>query len=120
LTSRSATIPTVGDAVQALDDLCTAIAGILKQITNLSVELASTDHGNVDSVPKVSLHDMSCIVLLMKRTHQTITLSDLSSLRELDAGQRRSVMFHELETVRESAREDVMTMLGMILRRILF
>jgi len=48
-----ATIPTVGDAIEALNGLCDDLAATLKQIADLSAELSSRDHIRVDNIQEV-------------------------------------------------------------------
>lgn len=48
-----ATVPTVGDAITALDELCDTLTGILDKILDLSAELASHDHIRVDNIREV-------------------------------------------------------------------
>jgi nuclear pore complex protein Nup205 len=49
-------MPTVGDAVEALNDLCVDLTDTLKQIVDLSAELASRDHIRVDNIQEVRIH----------------------------------------------------------------
>lgn len=51
----SATIPTVGDAVEALNDICDNLTDTLKQIADLSAELASRDQVRVDNIQDVRI-----------------------------------------------------------------
>jgi hypothetical protein len=46
-------MPTVGDAVEALNDLCLDLTDALQQIADLSAELASRDHVRVDNIQEV-------------------------------------------------------------------
>jgi nuclear pore complex protein Nup205 len=48
-----ATIPTVGDAIEALNGLCDDLSATLKQIADLSAELSSRDHIRVDNIQEV-------------------------------------------------------------------
>ncbi|KAG2127241.1 hypothetical protein DEU56DRAFT_742492, partial [Suillus clintonianus] len=50
-----ATIPAVGDAIEALNGLCDDISETLKQIADLSAELSSRDHIRVDNIQEVRL-----------------------------------------------------------------
>ena len=43
-----ATVPTVGDALVALEDLCNDLAETLKQISDISAELANKDYIGID------------------------------------------------------------------------
>jgi nuclear pore complex protein Nup205 len=51
----AATIPTVGDAIEALGGLCDDLSETLKQIADLSAELSSRDHIRVDNIQEVRL-----------------------------------------------------------------
>jgi hypothetical protein len=51
-----ATIPTVGDAIEALNALCDDLTETLKHIADLSAELSSRNHIRVDNIPEVRLH----------------------------------------------------------------
>lgn len=51
-----ATIPTVGDAVEALYDLCVDLVDTLKQIADLSAELSLRDHIRIDNIQEVRVH----------------------------------------------------------------
>ena len=53
-------MPTVGDAVEALNDLCVDLADTLKQIADLSAELASRDHVRIDNIEEVRRNFKSC------------------------------------------------------------
>jgi hypothetical protein len=46
-------MPTVGDAVETLNDLCLDLADALQQIADSSAELASRDHIRVDNIQEV-------------------------------------------------------------------
>lgn len=54
LTLSLATAPSVGDAIEALNLLCSDLADTLKQIADISAELAAKDHMGVDSLQDVS------------------------------------------------------------------
>lgn len=48
-----ATVPTIGDAIEALDGLCENLTNALKRIADLSAELASREHIRVDNIQEV-------------------------------------------------------------------
>ncbi|KAG6810860.1 hypothetical protein H0H92_010044 [Tricholoma furcatifolium] len=83
-----ATIPTVGDALSALNTLSSDLAQTLKQIADLGAELAARDHIAVD--------------------HLTDVITDIhaSLLRDLDVGQKRQLICEELENVQRIARRE--------------
>lgn len=53
----TATIPTIGDALEALSTLCTDLAQTLKRIADLMAELAARDHIGVDNIHEVCWPD---------------------------------------------------------------
>lgn len=46
-------MPSIGDAIEALDELSRDLAHVLRRIVDLSAELASKDHIRVDNVQEV-------------------------------------------------------------------
>lgn len=48
-----ATIPTVGDALEALEDICTDLSEILKQIADIAVEIDSREHVGLERLQHV-------------------------------------------------------------------
>ena len=54
LTLLVATVPTVGDAIEALTDFCDELMETLKQMAVLSAELDARDHVQVDDIRQVS------------------------------------------------------------------
>ncbi|KAJ6619045.1 nucleoporin Nup186/Nup192/Nup205 [Mycena sp. CBHHK59/15] len=85
-----ATIPTVGDALEALSELCGDLAETLKQISDLSAELASREHISVENI---------------NEAHPEF-------LQNLGIAQKRALICRELERDRRSTREDARTLLG--------
>lgn len=51
--SRIATVPTIGDAIEALDSFCRDLAHVLLRIVDLSAELANKDHIRADNIQEV-------------------------------------------------------------------
>lgn len=47
----------MGDAVEALNELCSDLSETLKQIMDLSAELAARDHIRVDNIEEVQIHE---------------------------------------------------------------
>lgn len=47
-------MPTLGDAIEALNSLCEELASSLKTIVDISAELASKGHIRVDNIHEVS------------------------------------------------------------------
>jgi nuclear pore complex protein Nup205 len=48
-----ATVPTVGDAIEALTDFCDELMEMLKQMAVLAAELDARDHVQVDDIRQV-------------------------------------------------------------------
>lgn len=55
----TATVPSVGDVVEALNDLCACLTIAFKNITDLSAELAARDSIRVDSITQVQYYKSS-------------------------------------------------------------
>jgi hypothetical protein len=53
LTRLVATVPTVGDAIEALTGLCDELLEILKQMSVISAELDARDHIQVEDIRQV-------------------------------------------------------------------
>ncbi|KAJ7830504.1 nucleoporin Nup186/Nup192/Nup205 [Mycena olivaceomarginata] len=89
-----ATIPTVGDALDALNALCDDLAHTLKQIADLSAELAAREHVSVENIGEL-LPD-----------------ADPAFLRGLDIPQKRALVCRELARERRVAEGEARTLLG--------
>ncbi|KAJ7682921.1 nucleoporin Nup186/Nup192/Nup205 [Mycena rosella] len=89
-----ATIPTVGDALDALHALCGDLAHTLKQIADISAELAAQEHVSVENISEM-LPD-----------------ADPAFLRELDIAQKRALVCRELARERRTAQGEARTLLG--------
>ncbi|KAF7345118.1 hypothetical protein MVEN_01675900 [Mycena venus] len=89
-----ATIPTVGDALDALNALCGDLAHTLKQIADLSAELAAREHVSVENISEL-LPD-----------------ADPAFLRGLDIPQKRALVCRELARERRVAEGEARTLLG--------
>ncbi|KAG9311043.1 hypothetical protein JVU11DRAFT_8941 [Chiua virens] len=89
-----ATIPTVGDAIEALNSLCDDLAATLKQIADLSAELSSRDHIRVDNIQKV------------------VSISDSAFLQDLDIAQKRSLIHQAYQRLKVAFQDEVKTVLG--------
>ncbi|KAI0297000.1 nucleoporin Nup186/Nup192/Nup205 [Multifurca ochricompacta] len=73
-----ATVPTVGDVIEALTDLCDELVETLKQMAVINAELDARDHVQVEDV------------------RQIVSLQDVDTLGDLDIGQKRALIFREL------------------------
>ncbi|KAF8878281.1 nucleoporin Nup186/Nup192/Nup205 [Gymnopilus junonius] len=87
------TVPTVGDALIALDDLCNELANTLKHISDIGAELANKDHIGLENAQEV-LRDI-----------------DPSFLRELELDQKRTLLSQELERIRVQAKSEAKVLL---------
>ncbi|KAH9477078.1 Nuclear pore complex protein Nup205 [Psilocybe cubensis] len=92
-THFAATVPTVGDTLVALDDLCNDLAETLKQISDIGAELANKDQMGTSSAQEI-LREI-----------------DPALLRELEIEQKRSLLCEELDRIRTVARQDAMVVL---------
>ncbi|PBK92623.1 hypothetical protein ARMGADRAFT_1165701 [Armillaria gallica] len=86
-----ATLPTLGDAIEALNGVYNDLAETLKQISDISAELAMKDHIGVENIEEV------------------IRNSDTEIIRDLDVAQKRSLICRELERMRDDLQDDVKT-----------
>ncbi|KAI9057540.1 hypothetical protein FKP32DRAFT_1598103 [Trametes sanguinea] len=89
-----ATVPTIGDAIEALDDLCEDLTNALKRIADLSAELASKDHIRVDNIQEI------------------VQISDPNLLENLDMRQKQSLISRELAHWRAGAKRRAQTILN--------
>ncbi|PPQ71980.1 hypothetical protein CVT26_007136 [Gymnopilus dilepis] len=87
------TVPTVGDALIALGDLCNELSNTLKQISDIGAELANKDHIGLENAEEV-LRDV-----------------DPSLLRELEMDQKRMLLSQELERIRVEAKHEAKILL---------
>ncbi|KAF9238369.1 nucleoporin Nup186/Nup192/Nup205 [Melanogaster broomeanus] len=92
--SCSATIPTVGDAIEALNGLCDDLAATLKQIADISAELSSRDHIRVDNIQEI------------------VSISDPAFLQDLDITQKRSLIHQEYQRLKDEFQDEVKTVLS--------
>ncbi|CDO70405.1 hypothetical protein BN946_scf184999.g46 [Trametes cinnabarina] len=89
-----ATVPTIGDAIEALDDLCEDLTNALKRIADLSAELASKDHIRVDNIQEI------------------VPISDPNLLENLDMRQKQSLISRELARWKAGAKRRAQTVLN--------
>ncbi|KAJ7160759.1 nucleoporin Nup186/Nup192/Nup205 [Mycena filopes] len=89
-----ATIPTVGDALDALNALCGDLAHTLKQIADLSAELAAKEHVSVENIGDV------------------LPEADPAFLRTLDIPQKRALVCRELAREWRVAEGEARMLLG--------
>ncbi|THU93859.1 hypothetical protein K435DRAFT_829411 [Dendrothele bispora CBS 962.96] len=95
-----ATIPTIGDAVEALTTLCNDLSGTLKQISDISAELGAKEHMAVDRVQEI------------------VVEADIDFVQSLEIGQKRNLICRELERIRQRVEGDakmVMVTIEMLL-----
>ncbi|KAL1938972.1 hypothetical protein VTO73DRAFT_11125 [Trametes versicolor] len=89
-----ATVPTIGDAIEALDDLCENLTNALKRIADLSAELASREHIRVDNIQEV------------------VQISDPGLLENLDIRQKQSLISRVLSRWRSDVKRRAQTILN--------
>ncbi|KAF7300289.1 hypothetical protein MKEN_01353000 [Mycena kentingensis (nom. inval.)] len=89
-----ATIPTIGDALDALNTLCADLSNTLQQIADISAELAANEHVGVDNIAEM-LPD-----------------ADPAFLRSLDIPQKRALVCRELAQERRTAEGEARTLIG--------
>ncbi|EPQ55766.1 hypothetical protein GLOTRDRAFT_115998 [Gloeophyllum trabeum ATCC 11539] len=91
-----ALIPTVGDAIEALNDICEDLSNTLTQISDIAAELANREHLQVDHMQEI------------------LEISDADFLDELDIGQKRTLVCRVLEDMASDARRVAGTLLTTI------
>ncbi|KAI8972576.1 nucleoporin Nup186/Nup192/Nup205 [Trametes punicea] len=89
-----ATVPTIGDAIEALDDLCEDLTNALKRIADLSAELASREHIRVDNIQEI------------------VRISDPSLLENLDMRQKQALIGRELAHWKARGKRRMQTILN--------
>ncbi|GLB44615.1 putative nuclear pore complex scaffold, nucleoporins 186/192/205 [Lyophyllum shimeji] len=87
------TIPTIGDALEALNTLCTELAHTLKQISDLDAELAAPGHIGVNNIGEV-----------VKGVHASL-------LHDLDITQKRQLICDMLENIKRDATKEARVLL---------
>ena len=115
---HAATVPTVGDAIEALSHFCDDLSSSLKRITDISAELNSKAYIRVENIEDVrnSSHGMFSDSLGI----QIIPVSDPSLLDNLDMRQRQSLIARELGRWRtEASRRAHITMSKSLLVRLI-
>ncbi|KAA1466852.1 hypothetical protein DENSPDRAFT_57546 [Dentipellis sp. KUC8613] len=90
------TVPTVGDAIEALHDLCGDLVDTLNQIAGITAELSNKDHIRVENIQDI------------------ITLSDPDAMNDLDLGQRRYLICCELERICNRSRSRAKTLIASV------
>ncbi|KAG6856850.1 hypothetical protein H0H87_012908 [Tephrocybe sp. NHM501043] len=92
----TATIPTLGDALSALNTLSTELAQMLKQLADIGAELAAHDHIAVDNITEI------------------VTDIHVSLLQDLDVVQKRQLICEELDGVQRTATREARILLDTI------
>ncbi|KAJ3879118.1 nucleoporin Nup186/Nup192/Nup205 [Lentinula edodes] len=83
-----ATIPTIGDALEAMNSLCQDLAATLKQISDISAELSAKDLIAVDNITEI-VGDL-----------------DLDFVQDLEIGQKRNLICRQLDRMIIEAQRD--------------
>lgn len=111
-----ATIPTVGDAIEALNDLCRDLSATLKQIIDLWAELSSPDLIRVDHIQEVQLIlGVSRAYTLMQSLLpplQIVNIPDPAFIQDLDTAQKRLLISQEYSRLRERSQDEARTALS--------
>ncbi|RPD60781.1 hypothetical protein L227DRAFT_653063 [Lentinus tigrinus ALCF2SS1-6] len=89
-----ATVPSIGDAIEAVNEFCRDLAHVLLRIVDLSAELASKDHIRVDNIQEI------------------VHISDPALLENLDMRQRQNLVGRELAFWRAGAKRRAQTILS--------
>ncbi|CAA7262620.1 unnamed protein product [Cyclocybe aegerita] len=90
----AATVPTVGDTLIALDDICNDLAETLKQISRIGAELANKDQIGLESAQEI-LRDIDPVLL-----------------RDLEIEQKRALLAQELTHTLSAAHHDAKVLLA--------
>ncbi|ESK89924.1 nucleoporin [Moniliophthora roreri MCA 2997] len=83
-----ATIPTIGDALEALSTLCDDLAGTLRQISDISAELGAKALISVDNIRDI------------------VADIDIDFIQDLEIDQKRALICRELERIGQAAKGD--------------
>ncbi|KAI5985097.1 nucleoporin Nup186/Nup192/Nup205 [Pisolithus albus] len=89
-----ATIPTIGEAIETLNDLCGDLAATLKQMADLSAELSSKDHIRVDNIQEI------------------VHIPDPAFLQDLDMTQKRLLIRQGYARLKTGLQVEVKTALS--------
>ncbi|KAE9406107.1 hypothetical protein BT96DRAFT_955003 [Gymnopus androsaceus JB14] len=89
-----ATIPTFGDALEALNSLCQDLSTTLKQISDISAELSTKELIAVDNIQEI-VGDV-----------------DIDFIQDLEIGQKRNLICRELERMSVEAQRDAKMILN--------
>jgi hypothetical protein len=107
----TATVPTVGDALAALDDVCSDLAEVLRQISDISAELA-----NKDRISMTDVQEVGVVHIQLRRSTdaplQILRDYDSTILQELELDQTRSLVYRELKKIGQSRKEAAKVALG--------
>ncbi|KDR74068.1 hypothetical protein GALMADRAFT_250802 [Galerina marginata CBS 339.88] len=87
------TVPTVGDALVALEDICSELSGMLKQISDIGAELANKDH------------------IGLNNSQEVFREIDPGLMRDLEIEQKRVLFCEAMERIRTSAKQDARVLL---------
>jgi len=88
-----ATVPSIGDAIEALNDLSVCLTAALKNIADLSAELAARDSIRVDSITQI------------------FDAGTIKIMQHLDTAQKRALVAKKIQTLRYEARNKAQSLL---------
>lgn len=107
----TATVPSIGDAIEALNDLCACLTAEFKNILDLSAELAARDSIRVDSITQV----LYCEYSLRRSRANPLQHFDgrtMKIIQDLDMAQKRAVVAKQIQSLRREARNKAQSLLG--------
>jgi len=81
-----ATVPSIGDAIEALNDLCTYLTTALKNIHDLSAELAARDNIRMDNITQI------------------FDAGTIKTMQDLDMPQKRALVAKKIQALRQEAQ----------------
>lgn len=113
--NKTATVPTIGDALASLDDVCNDLAEVLRQISDIGAELAHKDRLSLNDVQEVRISiSFRCGITgaYTISAPQILRDYDSSILSELEVDQRRSLIFRELKKISKSLQAGAKVVLG--------
>lgn len=88
-----ATVPSVGDAIEALNDLCTCLTTAFKSIQDLSAELAARDNIRVDGITQI------------------FDVGTIKIMQDLDMPQKQALVAKKIYSLRNEARNKAQSLL---------
>lgn len=110
----------MGDAIEALNDLCNDLSSTLKTVASLSAEIAAKDYVRVDNIQEVRSIMASRVLLLTVSAAQLVNVPGIDDFDDLDVVQKRALVCRELERIRSVYKANALTLLSVPLSRLMF